>query len=61
MEDIDMELALPVRVIELKAGSSRPGGYAEGGPTATWGALGGGGPSLYGPGMACDGVCCCCE
>ena len=51
MDDIDMELPLGVRVIELKAGSvSRPpDGNDEGGPTARGGARGGGGAWLYVP------------
>lgn len=45
MEDIDMELppALAARVRELSAGSSRPEGNPDGGPTVTGGARGCGG------------------
>ena len=44
IDDIDMELpVLPERVRELRAGSSRPG-KADGGPTDSGGARGGGGP-----------------
>jgi hypothetical protein len=43
MDDIDMLLlALPVRAIEPSAGSSRPLGNADEGPTETGGGLGGG-------------------
>lgn len=44
---MDMELPPPAeleRVMELKAGSSRPGGYADGWPPAKGGGRGGGGP-----------------
>jgi hypothetical protein len=45
MDDMDMELLLlPVLAIEPRAGSSRPEGNDMGGPTATGGARGGGGP-----------------
>lgn len=45
MEEIDIELpALPDRAMELKEGSSRPDPKELGGPTATGGGRGGGGP-----------------
>jgi hypothetical protein len=47
MDEMDMELppdTEPARAMELKAGRSRPDGKALGGPTATGGGRGGGGP-----------------
>lgn len=44
MDDIDMLLpVLPVRGSDPRAGSSRPPGNADGGPTDTGGGLGWGG------------------